>query len=54
MDGETHSSYHEYLFKLSKIKGRLFTETAKQIAEHRQKFLNEYFDQLDAETRAEK
>jgi uncharacterized protein len=54
MDGETHSSYHEYLFKLSKIKDRLFTQTAKQIAEHRQTFLNEYFEQLDAETRAEK
>lgn len=52
--GETHSSYHEYLFKLSKIKERLFTDTAKQIAEHRQQFLNDYFDQLDAETRAER
>jgi uncharacterized protein len=47
--GETHSSYHEYLFKLGKIQNRLHTETAKQIADKRQKFLNEFFEQLDAE-----
>ncbi|MCW5876718.1 MAG: HD domain-containing protein [Anaerolineales bacterium] len=51
---ETHSSYHEYLFKLSKIQDRLHTETAKQIARGRQQFLNAYFEQLDAEARGEK
>jgi uncharacterized protein len=50
-EGETHSSYHEYLFKLSKIKDRLFTKTAKQIAEQRQQFLNDYFAQLAKEAR---
>jgi uncharacterized protein len=53
VQGETHSSYHEFLFKLGKIKDRLHTKTAKNIAEKRQKFLNEYFAQLDAEARGE-
>ncbi len=47
--GETHSSYHEFIFKLSKIKDKLQTQSAKQIAEGRQKFLNDFFKQLDAE-----
>lgn len=53
-DGEIHSSYHEFLFKLSKIKDRLHTATARQIAEERQQFLNDFFVQLDAEARGER
>ena len=53
IEGETHSSYHEFIFKLGKIKDRLHTKTAKQIAEGRQKFLNEFFAQLDAEAKGE-
>lgn len=30
--GEPHSSYHEYLFKLRKVKDQLFTTTGKAIA----------------------
>jgi uncharacterized protein len=52
-EGETHSSYHEYLFKLSKIKERLNTATARQLAEQRQKFLNDYFEQLAKEARGQ-
>ena len=52
--GEPHSSYHEYLFKLSKIKDRLFTDTARALAEDRHKFMAEYFDRLGAEERGEK
>lgn len=52
--GEPHSSYHEYLFKLSKIKDRLFTKTAQQLAEERHHFMDEYFDRLGAEERGEK
>lgn len=47
--GEPHSAYHEYLFKLRNVKQRLFTEPAKQIAEHRHQLLCAFFDQLDAE-----
>ncbi|UCD41688.1 MAG: HD domain-containing protein [Chloroflexota bacterium] len=52
--GEPHSSYHEYLFKLSKIKDRLFTGTARNLAEDRHRFMAEYFDRLGAEERGEK
>jgi uncharacterized protein len=54
LEGETHSSYHEFLFKLGKIKDRLHTKTARRIAESRQKFLNEFFEQLDGEARGER
>jgi uncharacterized protein len=47
--GEPHSAYHEYLFKLSKIKHRLFTPTARALAEARDLYLREFFAQLAAE-----
>ena len=47
--GELHSSYHEYLFKLSKVKDRLFTGTGKKIAAERHAFLVEYYERLSAE-----
>lgn len=52
--GEPHSSYHEYLFKLSKIKDRLFTKTAQELAVERHSFMDEYFERLGAEERGEK
>ena len=51
--GEPHSSYHEYLFKLSHIKERLFTATARAIAEERHQFMAEFFTRLAAEERGE-
>src|SRR5512135_667181 len=47
--GEPHSSYHEYLFKLSKIKSRLFTSSARALAEQRAAYLAGYYEQLQAE-----
>jgi uncharacterized protein len=44
--GELHSSFHEYLFKLSKVKDRLFTGTGKMIAEYRHAFLVDYYERL--------
>jgi uncharacterized protein len=52
--GEPHSSYHEYLFKLSRVKDRLFTPTGKKIAEGRHAALCAFYDQLDAEMRGER
>jgi uncharacterized protein len=46
---EAHSSYHEYLFKLRKVKERLFTATAKEIAEKRHAALVAFYSQLDSE-----
>jgi uncharacterized protein len=47
--GELHSAYHEYLFKLCKIKDKLFTPTARQIAEERDAYLREFFERLGEE-----
>jgi len=52
--GEPHSSYHEYLFKLSKVKDRLYTQTAKAIAAERHRFLTEFYDELIAEIHNER
>jgi len=52
--GEPHSSYHEYLFKLRKVKDQLFTPTGKAIAEHRHTFLTEFYAELQAECRGER
>jgi uncharacterized protein len=43
---EPHSSYHEHLFKLRKVRDRMFTETARLIAAERLKYLDEYFERL--------
>jgi uncharacterized protein len=51
--GEPHTPYHEHLFKLKKIKGRLFTETGREIAEERHAFLESFFAQLGAELKNE-
>lgn len=51
--GEQHSAYHEWLFKLSKVKERMHTATAKAIAEERHAYLEEFFRRLAAEERGE-
>lgn len=52
--GEPHSAYHEYVFKLKKISEVLLTETAKKIANHRQKYLNGFFEELADEMKNKK
>jgi uncharacterized protein len=52
--GEPHSSYHEFLFKLQKVKSRMFTNTGKKLAEARHKYLVEFYEQLQAEIRGER
>jgi uncharacterized protein len=51
--GELHSAYHEYLFKLRKISSLLYTKTGRLLATKRQRFLNQYFDELAAEYRGQ-
>ncbi len=51
--GEPHSSYHEYLFKLRKIKDRLFTSTARRMAVGRDAYLAEFYARLAAEIHGE-
>jgi len=50
---EPHSSYHEYLFKLRKVRERMFTPAAKQIAAERDAYLGEYYRRLGAEYRGD-
>lgn len=47
--GEPHSAYHEYLFKLIRIKDRLYTRTAQALASAREQYLTEFFVRLAAE-----
>ena len=47
--GEPHSAYHEYLFKLSKIKGRMFTNSGKKIAKERHQYMVAFFNKLHSE-----
>ena len=52
--GEGHSSYHEFLFKLQKIKDLLYTKTARAVAVDRHQFLVKFFEQLQAEMRGDR
>jgi uncharacterized protein len=47
--GEAHTPYHEYLFKLGKLKERLFPPTARQLAAGRHRLMEAFFEQLLAE-----
>jgi uncharacterized protein len=47
--GEPHSAYHEYCFKLVKLKERLFTTAARQIAEGRHQQMAAFFERLAEE-----
>lgn len=51
---EPHSSYHEWLFKLSKIQGRLFTPTARALAAERHAYLEAFFERLLQEWKGER
>ena len=51
ISGEAHSAYHEYLYKLVKVKQRLYTTPAQELASSRFKILKKFFDQLNLEAR---
>lgn len=48
-EGETHSAYHEHLFKLRKLRDRMYTPTARAIADERLAYLDGFFERLIAE-----
>lgn len=52
--GEAHSAYHEYIFKLKNVRERLFTPTARAIADQRHSAMVAFFEQLRAECRGER
>ena len=47
--GEPYTAYHEYLFKLSRLKDRMQTESGKTMAQARHDFMQEFFEQLKEE-----
>ena len=51
--GEPHTPYHEFIFKLGRVKDRMVTRTARQIAEERHQYLQDYFDRLRREVAGE-
>jgi uncharacterized protein len=50
--GEPHSAYHEFIFKLARLKDRLYTRTARQVAAARHEFMAEFFERLHLEQNA--
>lgn len=52
--GEGHSAYHEHLFKLRRVRERMFTAAAREIAGERLRYLEAYFEQLIAEWNGER
>ena len=48
-DGEPHSAYHEFLFKLVKLKERLFTSTGRSMAQERHSWMVAFFEELASE-----
>jgi len=53
-NGEAHTPYHEFLFKLQKLKDRMYTEYGRELAQERHDFLEVFFNQLQNELRFEK
>lgn len=48
---EQHTPVHEYHFKLVKIKERLLTQSAREMAQARHQFMVAYFERLEQEVR---
>lgn len=47
--GEKYSAYHEFVFKLQKLKDRLYTPSARRIADDRQQAMVDFFERLARE-----
>jgi uncharacterized protein len=47
--GAEYTPVHEFVYKLDRIPDRLYTETARALAEERLMFMRVFFDRLDAE-----
>ena len=52
-DPEAHTPVHEFVVKLSKLKGRLHTSTGLTIAEERHAYMVDFFERMSAEVRGE-
>jgi uncharacterized protein len=52
--GEPHTPYHEFIFKLCKLRDQILTPTARRLADGRHEYLETFFDQLNAEIKGER
>jgi len=52
-EGNVHTALQEFRTKLTRVKDSLFTETARQIAQGRHKFMTQFFEQMAHEIRGE-
>ncbi len=50
---DEYTPAHEFAYKLSRIKDTLYTETAKEIAKGRHRFMVEFFERMERETNLE-
>ena len=50
---EPHTPYHEFLFKLSRVKDQLHLASTRAVAEERHQYIADYFERLRAEVRGE-
>lgn len=53
-DPTDHTPVHEFVVKLSQIKGRLFTRTGRAIAQERHDYMVGFFQRLDAEVQGKR
>ena len=53
-EGSDHTAVHEFIFKLSRLRELLYTQTAHEIARGRHEFMVAFFQQLDGELRGER
>lgn len=47
--GSAYTPVHEFVYKLQRLQGTLYTATARNVASQRHQFMCLFFDQLDAE-----
>lgn len=47
--GESHSAYHEFVYKLIKLPSLLYTKTARQLAQERRALMIQFFEHLKQE-----
>ncbi len=52
--GKEHTPVHEFLYKLSRLPEHLYTPTARRMAEHRLRFMQVFFEELEAEMLGER
>ena len=52
-DTPHHTPVHEFVFKLARLRDVLVTDTGRAIADERHRFMEEFFQRLEAEVRGE-